>query len=55
MLVHILYGEQWPGEVITVPDDLDPRCFGGKLCGRMEVSDCARQAWGIVNIVDILP
>ena len=23
--VHIVYDEQWPGEVVTVPDALDPR------------------------------
>ena len=23
--VHIVYGEQWPGEVVTVPDPLEPR------------------------------
>ena len=39
--VHIAYGEQWPGEIVTIPDALDPRCFGRKPCGRMEVSDCA--------------
>ena len=53
--VNILYGEQWPCEVVTLPDDLDPRCFGGKPCRRMEVSDCARQAWELVNVVDSLP
>ena len=55
VLVHIVYGEQWPGEVVTVPDPLEPRCFGGKPCGRMEVSDCARQAWELVNVVDSIP
>ena len=23
--VHIVYGEKWPGEVVTVPDALEPR------------------------------
>ena len=53
--VHIMYGDQWPGEVGTVTDDIEPRCFGGKPCGRMEVSDCVCQAWEIVNLVDSLP
>ena len=43
--IHIVYGEKWPGGVVTVPDALEPRCFGGKPCGRMEVSDCVRQVW----------
>ena len=42
--VHILYGEQWPGEVVTVTDAFEPRCFVGKPYVRMEVLDCACQA-----------
>ena len=53
--VQILYGEQWPGEVVTVPDALEPRCFGEKPCGRMKLSDCACQAWDLINVVDSLP
>ena len=53
--VYIVYAEQWPGEVVTIMDALDPCCFGGKPCGYMEVLDCARQAWDLVNVVDILP
>ena len=53
--VYIPYGEQWPGEIVTVPDALDPHCFCGKPCGRMEVLDCARQAWDLVNVVVSLP
>ena len=53
--IHIVYGEKWPGEVVKVPDALEPRLFGIKPCGRMEVSDCARQAWEIVNVVDSIP
>ena len=53
--VHILYGNQWPCEVVTVPDALEPRFFGGKPCGRMEVLDCARQDWELIHIVDSPP
>ena len=52
--VYIFYGEQWPGEVVTVPDALEPRCFGGKPRGRMEVFYCVYQAWEFVNVVDSL-
>ena len=55
MPVHIVYGEQCPGEVVTIPDALDSCCFGGKSRGRTEVSDCGRQAWELVNVVDSLP
>ena len=55
VLFHIVYGEQWPGEVVTVPDALDTHCFGGKPCGRMEVSDCANQDWDLINVVNSLP
>ena len=37
MPVHIVYGKQWSGEVVTVPDALETCCFGGKPCIRMEV------------------
>ena len=50
--VHIVYGEQFPGEIVIVPDALEPRYFGGKPYGRMEISDCARQAWELVNVFD---
>ena len=50
--VRILYGEQWTGEVVTVTDAIEPSCFGGGPHDRMEVSDCARQAWELVNVVD---
>ena len=53
--VHIVYGDKFPGEVVTVPDALEPRCFGGKPYGRMEVSDCSRQAWELLHVVDSLP
>ena len=53
--VHIVYGKQWPGEVVTVPDALESCCFGEKLCGPMEVSDCARQAWELIHVVDSRP
>ena len=52
--VQIVYGEQWPGEVVTVPDALETRCFGGKPRGCMEVPDCMFQAWDLVNVVDSL-
>ena len=52
--VHIVYGEHWPGEVVTIPDAPELHCFGGKPCGCMEVSDCARQAWDIIHVVDSL-
>ena len=52
---HIVYGDQWPSEAVTVPDALEPCCFGGKPCGRTEVSECARQVWELVNVVDSLP
>ena len=52
--VSMLYGDQRPGEEVAVPDALDTRCFGGKPCGCMEVSDCARPSWELVNIVDSL-
>ena len=53
--VHILYGEQLLDEVVTVPDALEPRYFGGKPCSLVEVSDCACQALELVNIVGSLP
>ena len=53
--VHIVYGEQCPGEVVTVPGALESRCFGGKSCVRMEVSECACQYWEIIHVVDNLP
>ena len=53
--VHIVYGEQCPGELVTVTDTIEPHCFGGKPCGRMEVSDCTRQAWEIIHVVDSIP
>ena len=53
--VHIVYGDKFPGEVVTVPDALEPRFFGGKSRGRMEVSDCTRQSGEIVSVVDGLP
>ena len=53
--VHIVYGEQCPGEVVTVPDALESCCFGGKLCDRMEVSDCVCHAWELIHVVDSLP
>ena len=53
--VHIVYGEQWPGEVVTVPDALETRCFCGKPCGSMEVPDCALQTWDIIHVVDSIP
>ena len=52
--VQIVYGEQWPGELVTVPDAIEPRCFCGKPCGRMELLDCARQAWELIHVVDSL-
>ena len=53
--VHILYDDQRPGEIVTVPDAIEPRFFGGKPCGRMEISECARQAWELINVVDSFP
>ena len=53
--VHIVYGEQCLGEVDTLTDTLEPHLFGGKSCGRMEVSDCARQDWELINVVNSLP
>ena len=50
--VHIVFGEQWLGEVVTVHDALEPHCFGGKPCVRMEISDCVCQAWELINVVD---
>ena len=50
-----MYGEQFPGDVVTIPDAFEPRCFGEKPCGRMEVLDCARQVWELINVVDNLP
>ena len=55
MPVHIVYGEQWPGEVVTVTDAFEPHCFGGKPCGRMEVSECAHQAWELIQVFDSVP
>ena len=55
VLVHIVYGEQWIGDVVTVTDALETRLFRGKSCGRMEVSDCALQDWELINVVDSLP
>ena len=28
VLVHIIHCDQWPGQVVYVADDLDPRGFG---------------------------
>ena len=53
--VHIVYGDKCPGEVVTVPNAIEPRCFGGKPCGRMEISDCTRQTWEIIHVVDSIP
>ena len=55
MPVHILHGDQWPGEVVSVADALEPRCFGWEPHSRMEVSDRAHQSWEPVNIVDSIP
>ena len=55
VLVYMVYDEQWPGEEVTVSDALEPRCFGGKPCSRMEVSNCACQDWELVKIVDSFP
>ena len=53
--VHIVYGEQWPDEVVTVTDALETRFFGGKPCGRMKVSDFACQAWEIIKLLIVSP
>ena len=52
---HILYCDQWSGEVAIVTDAIEPCLFGGKPCVRMEVSDCMRQARYLVNVFDSLP
>ena len=53
--VHILYGDQWPGGLVTVVDALEPRCFAWENRGCMEVLDRALQAWELVKIVDSIP
>ena len=53
--VHIVYGEPWPGGVVTVPNTLEPRCFGRKPCVCMEVSHCAHQAGELIHVVYSLP
>ena len=53
--VHIMYGEQCPSEVVTVTDALELHCFVGKPCVRMEVLECARQAWELIPVFDSLP
>ena len=53
--VHIVYAYQWTGDVVTVPDALEEGCFGGKPRSHMEVLNFSRQAWGIINVVGILP
>ena len=55
MPVQIVYVEQWPDEVVTVSDALEPRCFGRKPCDCMEVLGCTRRAWELIHVVDSLP
>ena len=52
--VQIVYGNQWTGEAVTVPDVIEPRCLGGEPYGRMEVSDWALQDWELIHVVDSL-
>ena len=52
VFVDILDGDERPGEEVTGADDRQPGGFGGETDGAMQVSEGARDAWELVDVVD---